>query len=259
VKEVDWPALRHEVVDSTGRVGDLLRSAPDPAAVVPPLTWTVAEVGAHLLSLPRRYRAQMEAPTPFPGSMSAFNGAANDAVELRDTGALADALEAEMGAFMDLLGDDPGAPTPFYGMMHSVEGLAGIALGELLVHGLDLARLLGQPWPITPEQALAAIAGTLPTLPNFTDASVAASGAGTYHLHPRGGDDWTVRVAEGGATVSRGRPERADLHVSFDPVAYMLVGYQRRSQWRALLGGQIVAWGRKPWLGLRFGKLFAEN
>jgi uncharacterized protein (TIGR03083 family) len=256
---MDWPALRHEVVATTQRVGDLLRDAPDGNATVPPLTWTVAEVGAHLVSLPRRYRAQMEAPAQFPGSMAAFNQAANEAVELRSPTALADAIEVEVGDFMERLGNDAAAPFPFYGLTHTVAGISGILLGELLIHGLDLARLLGRPWPITRPQALAAMAGTLPALTNFTDTAVAGSATGTYHLHPRGGDDWTVHVVDGAAFIEPGQPVRADLHVSADPVAYLLVGYGRRSQWRALLGGQIVAWGRKPWLALRFAKLFAEN
>ena len=42
-----------------------------------------------------------------------------------------------------------------------------------------------------------------------------------------------------------------DCHVSADPVALLLVSYGRRSQWVPVLTGKLLAWGRKPWLGLR--------
>ena len=42
-----------------------------------------------------------------------------------------------------------------------------------------------------------------------------------------------------------------DCHVSADPVALLLVSYGRQSQWVPALTGKLLAWGRKPWLGLR--------
>jgi hypothetical protein len=33
-------------------------------------------------------------------------------------------------------------------------------------------------------------------------------------------------------------------------VALLLVSYGRISQWRPALTGKMVAWGRRPWLGL---------
>jgi len=61
---MEWRALGDEVRAVSGRCAQLLREAPDPAATVPPTTWTVADVGAHLLSLPRRYRAGPPRPAP---------------------------------------------------------------------------------------------------------------------------------------------------------------------------------------------------
>jgi hypothetical protein len=46
--------------------------------------------------------------------------------------------------------------------------------------------------------------------------------------------------------------------VSADPVTYLLVGYGRRSPWPAIARGGILAWGRMPWLALRFASLFAQ-
>jgi hypothetical protein len=52
------------------------------------------------------------------------------------------------------------------------------------------------------------------------------------------------RTADGGGP--------ADCRVSADPVALLLVAYGRTSQWKPVLTGKLVAWGRKPWLGRRF-------
>jgi hypothetical protein len=47
-----------------------------------------------------------------------------------------------------------------------------------------------------------------------------------------------------------------DCVISADPVTYLLVVYGRMPLGRALLRGGMVAWGRRPWLGLCFKSLF---
>ena len=42
----------------------------------------------------------------------------------------------------------------------------------------------------------------------------------------------------------------ADCRISADPSAFLLVNYRRRAPWRYVSTGRIVAWGRRPWLGL---------
>jgi hypothetical protein len=92
------------------------------------------------------------------------------------------------------------------------------------------------------------------------DPEVAVKATGTYHLRLRGGDDWAIEVRDARAEIQRRRPpSRADLRVSAEPVAFLLVGYGRMSRWRALLSVRMVAWGRKPWLAVPFSKLFAET
>ncbi|CAN5189865.1 hypothetical protein BH18ACT4_BH18ACT4_02820 [soil metagenome] len=44
---------------------------------------------------------------------------------------------------------------------------------------------------------------------------------------------------------------RADCHLWVDPAPFLLVAWGRKSQWEAVFRGQIVAWGRRPWLGPR--------
>ena len=55
------------------------------------------------------------------------------------------------------------------------------------------------------------------------------------------------------------RPARkADCRISADPVAFLLTGAERESQWKALLTERMLAYGRKPWLALRFKKIYVK-
>jgi hypothetical protein len=42
-------------------------------------------------------------------------------------------------------------------------------------------------------------------------------------------------------------------------VVFLRNGYGLTSDIRAVLSGGVVAWGRRPWLAGRFGRLFAET
>jgi uncharacterized protein (TIGR03083 family) len=257
---MEWGRLRDEITGASVKFGDLLRTAPAATTIVPPSSWSVAELGAHLVSLPRRYTRMLDDDqAAFPERVSALNQAEIEAIGPRDPKQLADLLEADSAELLNLLGHDGDRAVLFYGVQSSVVGVGGALLGELLVHGRDLARMLGKAWELRSEQALAVANGVLPWLANFVNPEVAERAAGTYHLRLRGGDDWTIRVRDGGAVIERQRPGSADLHISAEPVAYLLVGFQRMSLWRAVLSGRMVAWGRKPWLGLQFSKVFAET
>ena len=56
-------------------------------------------------------------------------------------------------------------------------------------------------------------------------------------------DDGQLTVGSDGAPV--------DCHVSADPVALLLIADGRPGQWIPIMTGELVAWGRKPWLGSR--------
>jgi uncharacterized protein (TIGR03083 family) len=256
---MDWPRLRTEIGTAAARVGDLLRALPDGDLPLNRVSWTAAETGAHLVGLPSRYLRMAGAPHPFPASLSAENQRELAAVPQRDPAALADRLEAEVAALLAAFGDDGQRRVWYFTVPHTAAGVGASLLSELLLHGLDLARASGRPWPITRAQAVACLRGVLPAVVLVVDPRVAPSAAGTYHLHLRGGDDWTLRVRDGALSVEPGRPERADLHLSADPVGFLLNGVGLVSPTRLLLSGGIVMWGRRPWLAGRFARLFAET
>lgn len=237
-------SLRDEIITTTARVSDLLCALPDGDLPLSRVSWSAAELGAHLVSLPRRYRRTAQTPAPFPASLSADNHRELAAVSERAPGALADLLEA--------FGEDGEQPVWYFTVPHTVTGVGAILLGELLLHGLDLARACQRSWPITRAQALACLRGVLPAIILAVDVDAAPKATAPTICTCAAVRTGPCGVHEGAVRVERGRPRQADLHLSTDPVMFLLNAYGLISRARALLSGRIICWGRRPWLAVRF-------
>lgn len=135
--------------------------------------------------------------------------------------------------------------------------LGGILIGEIFAHGIDMAGAEGVTWEVTHEQAVWLIEGLRPVLPMFVDRSSAAGFSGTFDINLRGGPRMFLVFSDGALRIKDAAP-RADCHISADPIDFVLVSYGRRSQWHSLLRGKIVAYGRKPWLGLKLNSLLVD-
>ncbi len=135
----------------------------------------------------------------------------------------------------------------------SVATLAGIYLGEVVIHGYDIARGLGRSWPIDRTVATLVLEGTTAIAPLYVDKDAARGLNASYEVRLR--PKLTLRFVDGALSVDQGPSKTADCRISADPVAFLLVGYGRIGQWGPILRSQLVAWGRKPWLALRFARL----
>jgi hypothetical protein len=90
----------------------------------------------------------------------------------------------------------------------------------------------------------------------FVNADKAAGLQATYQVRLRGGGRINWIFDDGSLTVEEPPSTRpVDCHISADPAAFFMVFWERQSQWNAIAKGQLLAWGRKPWLGLKFRSL----
>jgi uncharacterized protein (TIGR03083 family) len=262
------------------RLVRLLEAVPDPQAPTRGLAWTLGETSLHIAGGPAFYadyaggRAQPE-PTIDLGPVFAQRMAAQPepTIDLgpvfaqrmaaqpeRTPSLLARQLEANTRRYLAETAELPAThPVPFFGgVTIELAAQSAILLGEFVIHGLDVARSIGRPWPIETAHARLIIAAVTALLPRYVNQANAGEFTATYQIRLRGGPSFLVRFDRGMATVGPPQPGAADCRLTVDPVTFLLVVYGRRSQWPGILRGQLVAWGRRPWLGPRFQRLFVR-
>lgn len=278
---VDWAAARSALAEEVARVATLLRSVDDPQAVALG-QWNVAEVAVHLAQafvvVPGLARGDLsEAQELVPGIEGRSTGSVLDDIwdlgdvtvdsvrreRERDLLVLAGRLEARAAAFLaDTATSAPDEARAWLvdGVTVGVPTLTCHLLNETVVHGYDIAVGSGRPWPIDRRHAVLVVEGfLLPVLGSLGAAMVHRSRAAglraCYEVRVRGGGRHLMTFDDGDLTVDAAPGRRVDCHLSVDPEAFLLVAWGRRSQWRAIATGQLVAWGRRPWLGPRLRHL----
>ena len=238
----------------------LLRSVPDPSATAIG-HWSIAELACHISHV---YKA---AAGMLRGEGSPIENHRNMAAEWdrhvaedpeRDLERLASRIEASWHEVKELLqAREWTAQVGWHGKLSGpTYTVAAVIISEGLIHGLDIAKASGRDWSLDPEHARMAIFGFMPNLPDFTNEEVVRKLDATFELRVRGGWWVYVTVSGGKLEISEVTERPIDCRLSVDPVAYLLVGFNRENQYAAIARGQVFAWGRKPWLGLTFGKLF---
>lgn len=244
----DWNWLQGEVTGAADGFARRVEAVDDTGRRVPNLEWSVAELAAHLISLPPLYRRLNESADPFepPDDWTAYSRAARAHVTATAANELGRLVREVTAEFLDHLGPDPDRSWRLYGRDTNAANMAAGYLGEYLLHGGDLALFGGPPVTITTDQANAILRQHLTLAPVFVDPDKARRCEGTYRVSFRGGDDYTMRVADGALAVEPGRPDRADGTVSADPATFLRVALGRQGAIRAGLTGKIVAYGRNP-------------
>jgi len=243
------------------RFAALVTAVPDPAAPIPDSEWTVRDATAHVVSVARRYIDGPEGRgtwVPDPRDLAALNDTQIGALADLDMAELAARLRRDLTALAAQLRTYGTAPPSF--TFHGGEPVAadvalGILLGELVVHGWDIARAVAHPWPIDPGDVELILDGVEPILPGWVDHERAGDLSATFEVRLRGGRTrrWSFRNGRLDTTPTAGRP---DVHISVDPVALLLVFYRRQSQWHHIARGRMLAWGRRPWLAFTLATRF---
>ena len=263
--EVDWAEARAAVASTATRVGALLRSVTHPDA--PALgQWNVTDVAVHLshtvdaiLAMAKGGGAILEDLW----SLSTLTGAMVEGETTRDLLALADRVEAtasEFLAYLDTSRDNGLRSWIVKGVDVPLSTLTCHMLNDLTVHGRDVAVADGVPWLIERRHAGLILCGFLfPVLGALGRSMVvqeeAAGMRACMEVRVRGGCRVYLRFDDGDFSVEDEPWKAVDCHLSVDPAAFMLVAWGRVNQWGPISRGQLLAWGRKPWLGLKLRAL----
>jgi mycothiol maleylpyruvate isomerase-like protein len=274
VVDIDERAVRDALTAAAERTALLAASIDDAGTPAPHLQWSVGEVAAHLggFCLPAftdAVRGREASWLPLIPEVDGFrerlagaNARTLDRAPVPPTDELVHMIRD--GARSLLLavegrGGDEVLHTPWYGPGATLDltTVLCVMLGELLVHAQDIARGLRRPWHIDAAEARLVVGGVFTAMiPRIVDPVRARGVHATYEIRAWGGPRFVNRVDDGVAVAEPFTGQSVDCHLIGDPVELMLVGYGRRSQWTSIARGRLHAWGRRPWLGLRWKGLY---
>src|SRR5215471_87239 len=149
---VDPARAAHAADGAASQLVALLRSGPDPGLTAVG-HWKVRDVATHVAGGAELY-AQIARGTPSPAptieAVTALNDQIIGTIGERDAPALADRVETAVASLLAAADRRHGDPdVPWHAGLHlPLSSLLAVACGEYLVHGNDIARAAGIPWPV---------------------------------------------------------------------------------------------------------------
>jgi uncharacterized protein (TIGR03083 family) len=243
-------ALCNTLTAGADKLSAIMRQVTDPRPRAVG-TWTIGDTAQHVSGAPEYFLAAARGEGELRRLDAAQAGNARDLAvnPERDPQILADRLSRGGRALAAYAREADGDPLvrPYVGVEIPLSTLLGVALGEVLVHGFDIARAAGLPWHTERAHAVLVIQASLPLLPYTLDKGRAAGVHLAIDLRLRAITPFIVRVENSALTVEPYRGQRVACHISADPVVYMLLAFNRIGPVKPMLRGQLVTWGRRPW------------
>jgi hypothetical protein len=258
----DWDEARTAVETLAARIVGLIRAvrAPDAPALG---AWTAGQLAAHLthvFEVDRDLVNQVPPPLDDLADLAELTQSRVRDEAVCDPPALADRVEVAAAEFLSIASALDGTEPRVWmgGVKVTSTALACHIVNEAVVHGLDLARATGQRWTVERAHARLAFEGFICPMyrslgrPAFAVNPVRATGVrATYDLRVRGGRRWFLVFEEGGLSIEPPSDRRVDCRMWADPRAVMLLSWHRTPLVGPVVKGQVVPWGRRPWLALR--------
>jgi uncharacterized protein (TIGR03083 family) len=273
---LDDAAARNALRAAADRAASLIESIDDRNRPVPGLNWSVCDTARHIVIAVRGNVASMNGDTSsllehvadvqdYSARMGAMTSGTLAAEPEHDPKTIGELLRSSVDAFLAeavTRAPDDAVQTPWYGDGASlpVSIDTRLMLAEVVIHGLDIARGLGRPWPISKQEALLILPSSFAMMPRVFDGERAKGVRATFKIRLRGGPTQQFTINDGTLQIApwTGSGARPDCVLSADPVAFLLLAYGRRGQWPLIAQGRLLSYGRKPWLALSLRSLFVN-
>lgn len=254
--DTDRDELRERIDVAQDRFDQLIRTV-SPHDRPPGMAWTVGQVGAHMVNIVDRYSSIARTGAFRTADQSGIPDL-NDAELQSVTGTLPEIadrireLEPEMSNYFDTVSGH-GQVLPFHGGV-AIDGITVQTnwLGELLLHGEDIARAAGRPWEVTERDMLLVARGLMQIAPGFVrPGSCPGDGIRTIFLVP-GARPYLIHLHDGTVVARVRRPDdRADAVLRVPASTFTRMLYQRIGPLAAARRGLLIVGGRRPWRALK--------
>jgi hypothetical protein len=218
---------------------------------------------AHVLTIAHRYR-QIANGQDFRRATHARELPALNRLELDEVMAPAPVLLAEIQALVPVIDGffDTCADREDGFVFHGGATVSGLTaqtnwLGELLLHGHDIARAVKVHWELPERDMLLVARGVMEICSGYLRDDVSPTAEVCVAFHAPGARPYLMDIRGGVAEIRERRPDDvpdAVLRLSASTLTHML--YQRIGPIGALRRGLLIVGGRRPWRALTLQSYF---